>query len=331
MKPLFNINLKNNISFTATSDVSILDSSLISGHTLEHSCKNGNCGVCKTKLLSGDTVKLQSETYLSDAEISAGYILTCCRGALSDISLSAEDLGNLLNLKNKISPCRISSIVNLTKDIINVTLRTPPSFTLEYSAGQYLDLIGVGGLRRSYSIANAPVKNELISLHIKKVNGGKFSDYWFNQAKENDLLYLDGPKGTFCLRRNYHKNLILVATGTGIAPIKAILEQLAVSDADKICNHIYLYWGARKLDDIYWSPHFANLPITFKTVLSRDFGRGDFSGYVQDAILSDQHRLEDSVVYSCGSQIMINSLRDKLMDYGLMEDNFYSDAFVQSG
>jgi len=324
--------LANGTSFKAEEGTTILNAAMSNDVALEYSCRTGRCGVCKAKIVSGYTNIIATETSLSSEEISSGLILTCCRSAASDLELDIEDLGDLARYKAKTVPARIDSIKPVSSDVVEVVLRTPPANALEFRAGQYIDVIGPAGVRRSYSLANAPREDRKLKLEIRKVEGGQLSRYWFDQAKSNDLLRLEGPLGTFCLRSSPSQNLILLATGTGIAPIKAILEELVESlhGGSMLYQQIYLYWGGRTQEDIYWHPEFADLPLTFIPVLSRAADWAGRTGYVQDAVIADRLDLSLSSVYACGSETMIHSAKKVLVAAGLNSKQFYSDAFVSS-
>ena len=324
------VSLANSNSFKVESSESILESARRRGITLEHSCRTGRCGVCKAKVISGETEALKVEESLTSEEQENGYILTCRRTATTDIQLDIEDLGELGNIQTKTLPCRIDGLQLLSDDVIEVVLRTPPASRLEYLPGQYVDMIGKDGLRRSYSIANAPREDGKIILQIRKVAPGKMSRYWFEEAKVNDLLRMEGPLGTFCLRNRPVSKLILLATGTGIAPLRAILEQLSANPEANVYSDIYLYWGGRTEADIYWKPSFESLSLVFNPVLSRSRDWPGRKGYVQQAVLDDCHNLADAVVYACGSEAMIHSAHEQLVAAGLNSKHFYSDAFVSS-
>jgi CDP-4-dehydro-6-deoxyglucose reductase len=157
------------------------------------------------------------------------------------------------------------------------------------------------------------------------------SNYWFDGAKPSDLLRLDGPHGTFSFRDKPEQNIIFLATGTGIAPIKSILEELDQNSLLTEGKNIYLYWGGRLEHDLYWRPNFANIKLMFKPVLSRadDTWRGQ-RGHVQNALISDGVDLSDAVVYACGSPEMIDSAAASLVLQGLKRNSFFSDAFVSA-
>jgi CDP-4-dehydro-6-deoxyglucose reductase, E3 len=325
------IQLSNNKVFFDDDNKSILDSALAADIMLEHSCRTGKCGVCKTQVLSGSTEILQAETSLTSDLLEKGYILTCCRRASSDLVLDTEDLGDLAKLKTLTLPARIDSMSLLADDVIQVFLRLPPNNGLQILSGQYVDVIGPGGLRRSYSIANDFSKGGKIELHIRQVSNGKMSAYWFDAAKVNDLLRIEGPRGTFCWRDRQESTAIFLATGTGIAPIKSMLEQLDANPQALGHKKIAIYWGGRRPEDFYWEPAFNNIECRFLPCLSRE--SNDWSGrrgYVQEHALQDHTNLSDCVVYACGSLDMINSANTLLVSHGLKPGNFLSDAFVSS-
>jgi CDP-4-dehydro-6-deoxyglucose reductase len=325
------VTLSNQKTFKAEQDQTLLDSAKAHGLILEYSCRTGRCGACKAKVLRGTSAIKQGEQALSQEEQDAGYILTCCRVALSDLELDIEDLGQLAEIQSKTLPCRIDSIEKMAGDVMQIVLKTPPNNALNFLAGQYLDVIGKEGVRRSYSLANAPRPDGKLELHIRHVDQGVMSAYWFDQAQHNDLLRLEGPLGTFSLRNTHSNILIFLATGTGIAPVKAMLEQLAINPEQLAGKNVYIYWGGRTIADIYWQPHFDDLRVNFIPVLSRAdsswFGR---TGYIQQAVLDDGLDLTAATVYACGSDTMIHSARKQLLNAGLSQKSFYSDAFVSS-
>lgn len=324
------VTLNNGKTFLANPDKTLLEAAVAAGYALEHSCRTGRCGVCKVKVVSGNTKVIKNQETLTDQEEKDGFILTCCRSAVTEVELDTEDLGELGKLKARTIPCRIEQLNMLSDDVIEVVLRTPPSSRLEYLPGQYVDVIGKEGVRRSYSVANAPVNSGNITLQIRKVENGIMSQYWFNEAQANDLLRLEGPLGTFCLRTTNTDILILLATGTGIAPIKAILEQLSDTVELLTFNSIYLYWGGRTETDIYWQPSFPKLPLYFTPVLSRSDNWPGRKGYIQQILIEDGVNLQNAVVYACGSEAMINSAKLQLDVAGLPAKRFFSDAFVSS-
>jgi CDP-4-dehydro-6-deoxyglucose reductase len=327
------ISLPSGKSFESEAGETMLDAALRAGVTLEYSCRTGRCGSCKGQVRVGTSVSLHEETGLSAAEVEAGWVLTCARSATGDIELDIQDLGNIKLYPAKTVPARIHSLEKLSSDVVKVMLRLPPTQSFDYHAGQYLDVIGRDGLRRSYSIANTARADKQLELHIRQVPEGAMSAYWFGDAKANDLLRLDGPRGTFFLRDVAQQDLVFLATGTGIAPVKAMLESLASdsSDAQAQPRSITVYWGGRVQQDLYWSPAELALPLRYVPVLSR---AGDdwagARGHIQQVFLADRPDLSQTVVYACGSDAMINSARAQLLASGLEARRFHSDAFVCS-
>jgi CDP-4-dehydro-6-deoxyglucose reductase len=323
------VSLSNHKKFECPAESTILDAAKSHNLVLEYSCRTGRCGTCKAKVISGNTRAVKTEESLTAEELHDGYILTCARTALDNVSLDIEDLGRLAAIKTQTLPCRIDSIRPLTDDVMQVILRLPPKNNFAYLSGQYIDVIAKNGIRRSYSIANSKLLSDKVELHIRQVENGELSQYWFEEAKQNDLLRFEGPYGTFCLRDKPQKNIIFLATGTGIAPIKSILEDL--NSAAEQTHNIYLYWGGRHTQDIYWQPEFGTIQINFNPVLSRaDVTWTGRRGYIQDALMADNIDLSHSVVYACGSDQMIHSAQKSLILNGLDSKNFYSDAFVSS-
>ncbi|MEH6499662.1 MAG: FAD-binding oxidoreductase [Pseudoalteromonas distincta] len=324
------ITLANGKSFESQPDTSILENALQQGLTLEYSCKTGRCGVCRTTAPEGATRPLMPEEALTIDEIASGHILTCCRVAEENLTLAIEDLGELAGIQIKTLPCRIDSVQQVKDDVTIITLRLPPTTPLMFLPGQYVDIISQTGRRRSYSIANAPRADGKIELQIRHVPGGELSQYWFEKAKPNDLLRLEGPQGTFFLRQKKVSHLVFLATGTGIAPVKAILERISELSPTHP-QQIHVYWGGRTEPDLYWQPPADIQGLRYVPVLSR--GDGLWSGrkgYVQDAVIEDRIDLLDAQVYACGSESMIKSAKDLLTQQGLPESRFLSDAFVSS-
>jgi len=247
------------------------------------------------------------------------------------MALEVEDLGGLTLPSVKTLPCRIQALEKLAMDVMKVVLRLPASSDFSFYPGQYIDVIAQGGLRRSYSLASAWHSEKLLELHVREVPTGVMSDYWFTRAKENDLLRLTGPLGTFVLRKIGGLDLIFLATGTGIAPVKAMLESIESAQMEDCPRSITVYWGGRSSDDLYWDFSTINGPYRYVPVLSRaSIAWTGKRGHVQSVMLADAPNLNESVVYACGSNAMIQDAKEVLVGAGLPESRFLSDAFVCS-
>jgi len=318
--------------FRAHEGESILDAALRNGVALEYSCRSGRCSTCKAQLRGGSTAALHDESGLSPTQRADGWILTCVRVASSDLVLEVEDLGNVRMFRARTHPCRVQILEHVSPDVARVVLRLPPGAEFRYHPGQYIDILAQGGLRRSYSIANAHAAGNQIELHVRRIPGGTMSDYWFGQAKANDLLRLQGPLGTFFLRDVAGRDLLFLATGTGIAPVKAMLEGLLVTDPELRPDSTRVYWGGRSPPDFYWNFSGVGTEYRFVRVLSRPYdGWTEARGHVQDVLLAERPDLHRSTVYACGSDLMVRDSRRVLVDAGLPERRFHSDAFLPSG
>lgn len=326
------VHLTSGREFSAESGVTLLDAASAAGIALPYSCRSGRCSTCKALVQRGQTRARTEETGLSPVEIEAGWVLTCVRTAETDVELDIEDLGPVQLPQPRTLPCRIAELEKFGTDVLRVKLRLPPTSNFSFIPGQYIDIIGINGTRRSYSLANASYSEKILELHIRAVNGGSMSEYWFNHAKFNDLLRLSGPLGTFFLRECANTEVFFLATGTGIAPVKAILESLTQIPEEQQPKSITVLWGGRKPEDFYID--IAAIPGKhhYIPVISRpNESWTGAKGYVQDILLSTATDLSKAAVYACGSDNMIQDAKQLLSNAGLNLARFYSDAFVSSG
>lgn len=325
----FEIKLRNNKKFICNEDQTLFEAARSNSIYLEHSCLTARCRSCIVKVKQGKTENKLDENVLSDAEKAENYVLSCNTFPKTDLVLDVEDLGNITLYDKKIVPAKINTIEKLTEQVVKVGLRLPPTAKFQYNSGQYVNLIK-GGIKRSYSIANAYREKSLLEFFIKNYENGLMSNYVFNEAKPNDLLRMEGPLGSFFLRESSRKNIIFLATGTGIAPVKAILEHIKETSTNFIDKTFWLFFGARYLEDIFWTPEDLDLAnLNFIKVLSRETNNFDgYRGYVQDAVLNENIDLINTQVYACGSNDMITSAKTILTEHHLAENDFFSDAFV---
>lgn len=288
--------------------------------------------MCKCRILGGETYALVDEIGLTKRERAAGWILSCVRYAKSDIELEVQYLEHQEIFKPRVIPCKISKIERPTTDVMQVFLRMPLDAHFAPVAGQYINMLLPGGEFRSYSVANSMNKSPLVELHIKKIEKGIMSNYWFNEAIINDFHRFEGPFGTFVIGDLRRKNLVFLVTGTGIAPVKAILEQLNDRPKTEHPDSVTLYWGNRNVSDFYLDFGAFNFPFTFKRVVSRASPKWSGEvGYVQNIFLSNDIDLARCIVYACGLDNMIRDARDLLLKSGLAVDCFYYDPFLPSG
>src|SRR5574343_963855 len=279
--------------FVAEADETILDAALRQGLTMPYGCKDGACGACKGHVQSGsvDHGKAQAHA-LKDDEKAAGMALYCCAKAQSDLVIECKQITSGAQIPVKTLPARIEKLERLAPDVIELQLRLPASERLQFLAGQYIDILLKDGRKRSFSLANAPHDDALLQLHIRHVPGGAFTDPLFSTMKVKDILRLNGPHGSFYLREESAKPVILLAGGTGFAPIKSIVEHALAENCQR---PLHIYWGARARADLYmpelpasWAA--AQAQVSYVPVLSEpaaDDAWDGRTGFVHRAVLAD--------------------------------------------
>ena len=319
--------------FAVEAGETILEAGLRQGVTLPYSCKNGACGACKGKVLSGEvTHRAYQPQALSAAEAAEGMALLCCAEAQTDLSVAVRVVGAVGDIPVKTLPCRVEKLEKI-HDVAVLSLKIPVTERLQFLAGQYIDILMKEGKHRSFSLANAPYADGLLELHIRHMPGGTFSDHVFNTLKEKDLLRFRGPLGSFFLREDGDTPMLFIASGTGFAPVKAMIEQLLHSGCSR---KMVLYWGARTRDDLYlnalpegWQaahPQFSYVPVLSEPLASDNWtGR---TGLVHEAVLADHADLADWQVYACGAPVMVEAAHTHFTGQrNLPKDAFFSDAF----
>ncbi len=319
--------------FSCEADETILDAAMRNGIGLPYGCKNGACGSCKGKLQSGQISHRHHQSQaLTAEEESKGQALFCCATAHSDLVIEAREV--LGDFPIKKMPTRINKIERLGPDVIVLSLQLPANERLCYRAGQYIDFILKNGERRSYSLANPPHLDANLSLHIRHMPGGIMTDQVFGSMKERDILRFEGPLGSFFLREESEKPMILLASGTGFAPIKALIEHAIHLQTNRPMT---LYWGGRRPHDLYmhrlcleWAENHAQfqyIPV-ISDALPEDQWQGRM-GFVHQAVMQDFPNLSEHQVYACGAPVVINAAqRDFIAQCQLPEDEFYADSFI---
>ena len=321
------IKVNNTHEFNASSDASILESARHSLFTIEHSCLNGRCSECKAKVVSGKIQMPNSQEGLSEKEVKNGYCLTCISVPLSDLELEEVRFIEGVLPEVRTIPAKISELEFLSQDVAKLILRTPPNKRLDFIPGQYIDL-SVNGIKRSYSIASDP-SDKSIELLIKNYPNGKFSNYLFHEARVNDLLRIEGPKGTYILPKSIPHRLLFVSTGTGIAPNLSLINN-AIFQGRVKKSQVTLIHGQRKAEEHVYSLDDKLQGIEVVKCNSRESVEGYSKGYVQDAVKGLDLDLNETMVFACGNFQMINDLKKQMIAMGLEEKNFKSDIFVSS-
>ncbi len=325
-------------AFEAQAGETILSAAIRGGVGMPYGCKDGACGSCKCKKLSGSVVHGEhQQKALSTEEEEAGFVLTCCAKPLTDVVLESRQVTDESAYPIKKLPVRVAALTRASHDVMQVRLQLPAADTFRYHAGQYIEFILRDGARRAYSMANAPHTQEGapgVELHIRHMPGGRFTDHVFNAMKEKEILRVEGPFGSFFLREDSDKPMVFLASGTGFAPIKALIEHMQHKG---ITRPATLYWGGRRPADLYMDgwirerlaalPNLRYVPVV-SDALPED-GWAGRTGFVHQAVMEDIADLSGYQVYACGAPIVVDSARAAYSaERGLPPDEFYADAFT---
>ncbi len=316
----------------AEAEDSILTAAIHQGVNIPYGCRNGACGACKAKVLSGQ-VHYDSEIQgLSTSEQQQGFALLCCAKADSDIQLECRELTSQAGFVPKIVPVRVEQLQRLCEDVMAMRLKLPVNQSLQFHAGQYIEFILKDGTRRAFSLANPSSKQDQLELHLRHVQGGKFTDYVFNELQEKTIMRIEGPFGNFYFRNELTQPVIFVAGGTGFAPIKGMIEDLI--ERGQGDRNMRFYWGVRGEQDLYmrdlvlaWQnqlPNFQFIPVLSQHYDSQWQGR---TGLVHEAVLQDISDFADYQVYCCGAPVMVQACQTEFLQRGLPEQHFFADIF----
>lgn len=322
-------------TFDVQGDETVLAAGVRQGVGLPYGCKDGACGSCKCRLVSGQvTLGTHQAKALTAEEESSGLILTCCATAQSDLVLESKQVTEVGALPIKKMPARVSSLSKVSDDVMVLHMQLPANEAFNFRAGQYVEFILRDGVRRSYSMANAPHLGPGVELHIRHMPGGKFTDHVFGAMKEKEIVRIEGPFGSFYLRETSDKPIILLASGTGFAPIKALIEQMQHAGIKRPTT---LYWGGRRPSDLYMQawvlaqlatlPHLRYVPVVSDA--TPEDGWTGRNGFVHRAVLEDFPDLQNHQVYVCGAPIVVESARtDFTAIANLPAEEFFADSFT---
>ncbi len=332
-------------SFSVDAGETLLAAAIRQGVGLPYGCKDGACGTCKCRKLEGQVAHGPHQSKaLNEDEAASGLVLTCSATALSDVVLESRQVTDESAFPVRKMPVRVQAMHKASHDVMVMRLQLPANDPVRFHAGQYVEFILRDGARRSYSMANAPhnlVRTEggvasgpAIELHVRHMPGGKFTDHVFGAMKEKDILRAEGPYGSFFLREDSDKPIVFLASGTGFAPIKAIIEHMQHKG---ISRPAVLYWGGRRPGDLYMDgwvrevcaqmPNLRYVPVVSNALPEDDWtGR---TGFVHKAVLEDLPDLSGHQVYACGAPIVVESARTEYSAVaGLPAEEFFADSFT---
>lgn len=319
-------------TFEALETDTILAAALKGGCNLPYSCQNGVCGTCKAKILTGsidhgDT----SLAALSEAERNEGYALLCRAKPLDTLTVECAIVEQTKDIPVRKLVSRVAELERLADDVMRIRLRIAAKDKVQFLPGQYINVVMQNGIRRSLSLANVP-EDSTFELHLRNY-GGPFSKHVFNVLKQNDLMRLEGPLGTFFVRDKSKKPMIFVASGTGFAPVKAMIEYELSKGTERSMT---LYWGGRRPADLYlnsvaeaWMRDYGVVYVPVVSDAQPEDNWNGRAGFVHRAVLDDFPDLSGHQVYACGAPIVVQSARREFVTLrNLPDDEFFADSFV---
>jgi ferredoxin-NAD(P)+ reductase (naphthalene dioxygenase ferredoxin-specific) len=309
----------------------LLESLLQGGVAFPHNCQSGNCGACKCELVEGDVLDLPySEYALSAEERARGLILACRTQVWGDCSVRPLPADEMVLHPSRVLRCRVIDIQELTHDIRGLVLRIESGGPYGFSAGQHAHLkLGPGIPERSYSMASHPEQTAL-EFYVRQVPRGQASSYVFSNLRVGAEITVSGPLGNAYLREGHLGPMLALAGGSGMAPIKSIVEAALRRNP---ARPIYCYLGVRDERDVYLEAHLQELArqhpnFSAQIVLSQPSAQtARRTGTISEAIDQDFPNLEGFKAYVAGPPAMVENAQRLLLSRGLPRRDIHADAF----
>lgn len=311
------------VSLEAETTETLLDEVERNGYSIPYSCRKGVCSACLGTLVAGTVIDRSTRI---DGPSDDVYF--CQAKAATDVIIKPSRWSEYDPASRKTLAAKIKKITWITPDVAQVVLRFPVGVRAIFRAGQYLR-VSFDGVERSYSLANPPHKNTEAVLHVRKYASGMFSDHFLSRAEPGNVVQVELPFGDVALDLEASEPLMMLATGTGFAPVKSIVESLVHL---QVVRPVHLFWGGRDESDLYmrdivreWESRFSW--FRFTPVVSRP--AVDWTGevgWVQNVAVLDYPEMSESTVFACGNHDMVSGARDVFENAGVQR--FYSDSFV---
>lgn len=327
---MYKIKFPNDIEISVDQSQTILEAILSKNFMIPHSCRSGRCNSCKCKIIDGAYTTTDTQLGLSKTEVAEGFVLSCLAKPTSDMVVTDVKINKFRLPVERTVPCKVVSVSKYSDTIASLEVRLPPGQPLEFIEGQYVNFLFKGG-QKSYSVASFNAIENTLVFDIKKIKSGAFSNYVFDEAKRDDLLRLRGPYGTFFPQSTKNKHLVFLATGTGYGPVRAIIKGLLRSPEESEFSSIYLFRGARFVQDLYLENEEFLKKITYVPTISgpNDLWAGE-TRYVHAIVPDYINDFDNALVFACGAKAMVEDAKCELLQAGLKEANFFSDTFVAS-
>lgn len=317
----------------------ILEAALRAGLAVNYGCSNGNCGLCKARIVSGEVKKIGHHDYvLSAAEKAQGYELLCANTAVTDLVIEALEAGGAQDIPAQHIETRVKKTERLSDDVMLVHLQTPRTKRLRFLAGQYVSLEASDGLTENFPIASCPCDDRNLQFHIRKHPETRFSNYVFTELKDADTVSVDGPKGEFVLQEDSPRSIIFVACDTGFSPIKSLIEHAMALD---MAESMHLYWiaygdGGHYLHNLCrsWTDaldNFEYTPLNAATDERAASGPGHKEPVHQDHLIEgllarvtdDYPDLGEHDVYVAGPESIANTAEFFFLNRGLPQTQLF--------
>lgn len=324
----------SNVTFTVNEGETVLSAALRQGVMLPYSCKNGTCGSCKGQVESGDVhYPFHPPMALSKDEVAQGKALFCQASPTDDLVIRAREIEAVRDIQVRKMPARVIEKTLMAPDVMRLSLKLPSAQRLQFLAGQYLEILVPEDKRRAFSIASPPQSEDVVELHVRRVDGGGFTSWVFDELKVRDILRLEAPLGTFFVRNDDPgRPLLMVGGGTGFAPLKSMIEDL-LSHGDK--RPLHLFWGAATQAELYlheqvqrWESGHAHIRYTSVLTESDDAAGSDsFTGLVHEAVLDTYPDLSAYDIYISGPPAMVETGRIAFLEHGAEKRRIFFDSF----
>ena len=327
----FKVKINKNDIIEVETGNTILEAALENSIDFPHGCRSGNCGACKSKLISGDIeMSPYSEFALEEEDKEKGYILACRTVPWSDCEILVENENKLSTNKIIEFETTVKKIKKINKDVYIVNLSSKKLINnFQFYAGQYAELTFGNLPERHFSMANTPEAKD-IEFHIKVLNNGETSKYIKNKLKLNEKVKIKGPYGNAFLRTDHKGPIIAIAGGTGLAPILSITRSSIVN---KMKQSIKIYYGAQTEKDLYFVNVFKDITkenknVEFHTIVNKVGDKPNLrKGNVTDAVIEDIEDFDGYKAYLAGPPKMVETAEELLISLGIRKNDIHSDAF----
>jgi len=239
-------------TFTVQDHETIIDAALREGVVIAYGCRNGACGTCKGKIITGTVdYGIYQQSALTAAEKALGMALFCQARPRTDLTIECREVAAANDIQIRKLPCRVQKMERPAPDVMVLYLKLPANERLQFLAGQYIDMLLKDGVRRSFSLANPPHDDEFLQLHLRNY-GGAFSEQVFTKMKDRDILRFEGPLGTFFLREDNAKPIILLASGTGFAPRYSASSRAGAGLPSSV-SRLMFFWMRVRMDVVRYA------------------------------------------------------------------------------